>query len=113
MITYETFYEIFDLVSGEPEFELFFRNTNETYMIIKYENCVSFQRCGAQGDGSREFIYKNLDELYHSRLIDGICLNESWETIEDIILDAIFDMASSSDVEKLKMCQGELYEVRQ
>ena len=67
------------------------------YMITKYKDYVTFQT-----SGSGEMKYKNLDELYHLELINGICLKKDWENIEDIILWPIFDFSSPSDIEKIR-----------
>lgn len=99
MITYQVFKKIFDAYNGEPECEIYFNETETTYMIIKYDNCVTFQRCGVE-DGSGEFEYRDLDTLYHSVLIDGICLEKDWNNIETIVIDSAFDLAF--EIEKLK-----------
>ncbi len=101
MITYQVFKKIFDAYNGEPECEIYFNETETTYMIIKYDNCVTFQRCGVE-DGSGEFEYRDLDTLYHSVLIDGICLEKDWNNIETIVIDSAFDLAFPDEIEKLK-----------
>ena len=53
MLSFEEFTSIYDAAQGEPEFEIYFMNQAKTYMIIKYGDHVSFQRCGAN-DGSGE-----------------------------------------------------------
>ena len=58
MITYPEFKKIFDVFEGESECEIYFIETATTYMIIKYDNCVTFQRCGVT-NGSGEFDYSN------------------------------------------------------
>ncbi|MCI9354740.1 MAG: hypothetical protein HFE58_08055 [Firmicutes bacterium] len=97
MITYEVFRELFYMIGDEPEFEVYFKNNSKMYMITKYKDYVTFQT-----SGSGEMKYKNLDELYHSELINGICLKTDWENIEDIILWPIFDFSSPSDIEKIR-----------
>ncbi len=68
-------------------------------MITKYKDYVTFQTAS----GSGEMKYKNLDELYHSELINGICLKkQTGKNIEDIILWPIFDFSSPSDIEKIR-----------
>lgn len=45
MIDFESFKKIFYKISGEHEFEISLNNTDDTYMIIKYPNDISFQKC--------------------------------------------------------------------
>ena len=46
MISIEEFETIYNLIPGEPEFELWFDKDGPSYMIIKYADCATFQRCG-------------------------------------------------------------------
>lgn len=101
MITYPVFKKIFDAYPGEPECEIYFKGTGTTYMIIKYDNCVTFQRCGVK-DGSEEFDYRDLDTLYHSVLLDGVCLEKDWDNIETIVIDNSFDLAFKDEIENMK-----------
>ena len=98
MITYGEFKKLFDVIPGEPEFELYFDHTENTYMIIKYDNRVTFQRCGYK-TGLDEAEYNSLADLYVADLMDGICLQEDWKHITDIIIDATFSVLS--DIEDL------------
>ena len=68
-------------VGIEPEVSLFMLD-NE-YMIIGYKDKCSFQRCGVR-DGSGEYFYTSLDELYSSITIDGILLARDWDKITSI-----------------------------
>ena len=45
----------------KPELSLFMRD--KEYMIISFKDRYSFQRCDIN-DGSGEFFYDTLDELY-------------------------------------------------
>ena len=101
MITYKDFKRIFDAYDGEPECEIYFNGTTTTYMIVKYDDNVTFQRCGVE-NGSGEFEYPDLDTLYHSVVIDGICLEKDWNNIETIVIDSSFDLAFPEEIEKLK-----------
>ena len=85
MISYLDFKIIFNAIDGEPECEIYFKGSDVTYMIIKYDGYVSFQRCGYVVEGSGEFTYKSLDDLYHSILVDGICLEKDWDKIETML----------------------------
>ena len=102
MITYSVFKKIFDAYPGEPECEIYFNGTDVTYMIIKYKRYVTFCRCGYIVEGTEEFKYDNLDELYHSVLVDGICLEKDWNNIETIVIDSSFDLAFDDRIDKLK-----------
>ncbi len=90
---YEAFKKLYDCVPGEPEFEIIFRGIKKTYMIIKYDDHVSFQRCGTY-DGSGEYEYSSLDELCEIKSVDGICLRDMWDNIETIIAEARYDLSS-------------------
>lgn len=70
-------------VDIEPEMSMTFRGKESEYMIIGYPGHVSFQRCG-YSDGSGEFDYASLDELFDAELIDGICLKKDWYKLTDI-----------------------------
>ena len=76
----------------EPEFEICFFDHANTYMIIKYDDHVSFQRCGVS-DGSGEFDYSSLSELYQTTTVDGICLKDEWDYIQTIIADSMYDLS--------------------
>ena len=91
MISYTKFKELFDSIdsNSEPEIELYFKNKHNTYMIIKYYDYISFQRCGNQEEQSGEIQYKSLDILYNSRTIDNIVLKDEWKNIQDILFDGI------------------------
>ncbi len=87
MISYDKFRAYFNQIEGyEPEIRIIFDNRKSEYMIIKYSNYITFQRCGVD-DGSDEVIFKDLDDLYKARTIDDILLKEDWNRIKDIILD--------------------------
>lgn len=68
---------------GEPEIWLNFCDKKNDYMIIAFEDKCSFQRCGAY-DGSGEFFYDTLDELYETETVDGILLKRDWDKITEI-----------------------------
>ncbi len=83
MITYEEFKRYYDAGVHEPEFYVLFADRNEEYMIIKYADGPTFQRCGAT-NGSGEYKYPDLDALYCADTIDRINLKRDWDKIEDI-----------------------------
>lgn len=76
----------FDLLNC-CEIELIFDNTNETYMIVKYEDYMTFARCGEE---SEEISFKSFDELASTRTIDSVLLKEDWGRIKDFIIDGCF-----------------------
>lgn len=67
----------------EPEISIEFSDKESQYMIIVYEDRVTFQRCGAN-DGSGEIPFHTLDELYETETVDGILLKRDWNKITDI-----------------------------
>lgn len=99
MIDFESFKKIYESIPGEPEFELCFKNTNDTYMIIKYPDDISFQKC-CDKEHRKEIICSSLDELYNSILYDDICLKRDWNNINDIIIDAAWSVID--DIEEIE-----------
>lgn len=83
MITYEEFKRYYDGGDYEPEFYVVFEDRQAEYMIIKYADGPTFQRCGTV-DGSGEYKYPSLDALYGADTIDGINLKRDWDKIEEI-----------------------------
>lgn len=98
MITYQKFKEIFDNIdtNSEPEIELFFNNRDNTYMIIKYNDFITFQRCG-KDEQSGEIKFSTLDELYKTKTIDNIVLKDEWDNISDIIFEASFSVIEDKE----------------
>ena len=96
MINYNDFKKLLYAISGESEFEIYFYNNDDTYMIIKYNNFVTFQKCSDEQDRG-EIKYTTLDELYNSILMDEICLKNDWNNIKDIIIDATFSVVYDKD----------------
>ena len=101
MIAYEAFKKMFNETPGEPEYEIIFRGNKKTYMIIKYDDHASFQRCGFH-DGSGEYEYPSFEELCETKSVDGICLRDMWENIETIIAEARYDLSLPDEVEDFK-----------
>lgn len=100
----------------EPEMSLILRGKEAEYMIIGYTGHVSFQRCGTS-DASGEYDYKDLDTLFASELIDGICLNRDWHKVTDIWcqpdiedIDAVIEDYRIA-VEKRKEELGDRYQI--
>lgn len=64
------------------EAELTLYINDKAYMIIIYDNYCSFQRCG-WNDGSGEYIFNSLDELYKATQVDNIILERDWDKIQE------------------------------
>lgn len=96
-LTFEQFKIIYEAIEGEPEFSVYFSNRDEEYMIIKYDERVSFQRCGVQ-NGSGEIFFDTLDSLCISKTIDDICLKEDWKNISDIIVNYRYQLSNKDDL---------------
>lgn len=96
MITYEKFKELFDSLdsSRHPEIEFFFKNYKESYIMVKFENYISF---GNSTIGTFEF--KTLDELYNSN-INGLCLKNDWHKINDIYVDMTFSVKDKNEIKR-------------
>ena len=67
----------------EAELRIFFANNPNEYMIIIYKDHCSFQRCGFNGTGSGERVFKTLEDLYKAEQIDDIVLECDWDKIND------------------------------
>lgn len=98
MIDYEAFNRLYHSIPGEPEFEIRFGRNQKSYMIIKYDDHVSFQRCGVE-DGGGEYDYPSLEVLYETVSVDGVCLKDVWGSIDTIIADSIFDLSLRDELE--------------
>lgn len=108
VISYEKFLEIFNLIPHHSECEFYLVDTKETYMLIKYEDNISFQRCGysdemikngwpADRRGSGEIFYKTFEELYVKKTVDDICLKDSWDKVEVICINSSFNLPAETD----------------
>lgn len=99
MISYLKFKEIFDNINPnrESEIEIYFKNKKNTYMIIKYKDYITFQRCGIKEEQSGEIKFTSLDELYNSQTIDSIILKDEWINIEDILLDCTYSIVKDKE----------------
>lgn len=84
MVTYD-FQTIKELlqksIDNGWEAELTLYMNNKEYMIIIYDDHCSFQRCGYK-EGSGEYDFSSLDELYVAEQVDGIILKRDWDDIE-------------------------------
>lgn len=73
---------------GEPEVTIKFKNVNSQYMIIKYKDYYTFQRCGINDD-SGEICFKSFYLLINTNTIDNINLKRDWNNIEEILIDEV------------------------
>ncbi len=62
------------------EAELCIKIKNNKYMIIPLKDKISFQWIGK----TNEIYYKSVEELFSSKLINGIILDKDWNQLEDI-----------------------------
>lgn len=99
-ISYETFSGIKSAARWEPEFSLTFAGNCGKYMIIPFEQSVSFQRYGLPEEQTGEIWFDSLDALYGAETIDGICLKRDWERIESLIADFRYDLFDEDDLER-------------
>lgn len=95
IMTYERFVEVLNNIPFEPEFEIYLRNCDDTYMVIKYENRVSFQKCGDNVSG--EEYFDDFNELYNAQTIAGVCLRERWNDIQSIVVNSSFHIPEDLD----------------
>lgn len=87
MISLKLFRQIYEKIPVESKIELFYKDN--TYMIIKYDKYLSFQKCGDLNNQSGEVRYLNLDDLCNSTLIDGINLENDFHLIDDIVINGM------------------------
>ena len=90
MIDYEYFKRIFNAIKGEPEFNVTFKNNKDVYMLIKYDEYVTYTKVSDEIN-IKEVKYKDLDELYNIVLIN------CWSNIEDIVIDTIYSVVNDLD----------------
>lgn len=95
-VDFDLFEKLFDKISGEPEITIYFNDNENNYKIIKYDGYVTFQKCGIV-DGSSEIKYNNLRELFETKTIDDICLQDKWNEINDIIIDESLSLKDDLD----------------
>jgi len=103
-LTFDQFKKINETIRGEPEFAFYFDSDTE-YMIIKYDDEVSFQRCGCGEEGSGEFFFPDLDTLYHAVTVDNICLKRDWERIELMYINDSFMLSNDMKQDLGLICE--------
>lgn len=84
MISFEEFKkDLEELTKKGREPEIPFLVNGHKYMIIGFKDRVSFQRFGDSiEEQSGEVYFKTIDELYHTKTIDGVLLERDWGIIE-------------------------------
>lgn len=107
MLSIEEFKKLYGALGGEPEFEFTFEDRDCAYMVIKYDDHASFQRCGSK-DGSGEINYADLDSILESKLIDGINLKRDWGRICDILVNSTISLAYYSNTEDVIEEHGDI-----
>ena len=100
MIDYKKFKELFEILDSNraPEIEIMFKNRKDRYLLIKFNNKITF------GNSLKAIDYKDIEELYNSRTVDNIILKEDWNSIEDILIDMTFSI--KEDKQKIKEIYG-------
>ena len=91
MLSIEEFKRLYEALGGEPEFEFVFEGRDCAYMIIKYDDHASFQRCGYEG-GSGEIDYADLD----------------WGRVCDVVANNAISLACYSSAEEVLDEHGEI-----
>ena len=86
MMEFEKFKEIFNNLDGEPEITIKYQDDSSNYMIIKYNNYVTYQKCGID---AIETKYNSIDELYEN------ILKNNWNKITNIIIDEGIDLINN------------------
>ena len=108
MIPLQIFSELFHLAPTGTEFEFYFNNTEGSYMLIKYDDSVSFQRCGysqkmikegwnADYLGTDELFYTSFEELYVVTTVDGLYLKNDWNKVKQICIDSLYCIPDDID----------------
>lgn len=66
-----------------PIIQLNFEDRECPYAIIGYKHYVSFVRCNSliSDEGIEEIQFDSLEKLFQSDLLDGICLERDWHTV--------------------------------
>ena len=105
MYTYrEVEQKLNELIAADCEPEIEVKIKGIYYMIIGYEEFVTFQRCGNPGSG--EIRFSSWRELYHATTIDGICLERDWGQIEEMYSHEFEDMETLLMLYSLKNGHG-------
>ena len=69
-----------EYLKNDIEAELCIRIKNNKYMIIPLKDKISFQWIGK----TNEIYCKNVEDLFSSKLINGIILDKDWNQLKDI-----------------------------
>lgn len=94
MIPFEKFKELFNCLDSNrhPEIEIIING--DSYILIKFENYISYGKDFAPINE----VYKldDIDELYETN-INGICLKDNWNKVEDILIDLTFSVINNKE----------------
>lgn len=100
MISYKKFKELFEVLDSNrsPEIEIIFKNRKDSYVLIKFNEKITF------GNSEKAIDYKDIEEVYNSKTVDNIVLNKEWNNIEDILINMTFSV--KNDKAKIKEIYG-------
>ena len=95
MITYEKFKKLFNQLDSnrEPEIEIYVNDSD--YLLIKFENHITYGKWELEST-NEIYTFNNLDELYEAN-IEGICLKNDWDKVEDILIDLTFSVIDNKE----------------
>ncbi len=102
MLSFEEFEEIYNLIPGKPEFELWFDEGALSYTIIKYADYATFQRCDNGSHGSGEFECPSQEALLSANLLGGLNHRRGWRRIQSIAASDSWRLNDPNDLQHLK-----------
>lgn len=94
MISFEKFKELFNYLDSSRNPEIKIIVNGDDYLLIKFENYITYGKDFAPADEIYKF--NDLDELYNAS-INGICLKDNWDKVEDILIDLTFSVIDNKD----------------
>jgi hypothetical protein len=97
MISYTQFKELLNKIEPNTELEILFKNISNKYMIIKYENNYTFQRCGSLEEQSGEMPFDSLEAILTTKTIDDINIKDNWNNIKDIVINYTYSIVDDKD----------------
>lgn len=100
MLSCDEFKAILERLKPGAEIEIWTKGMTDSYMIIKYRDNVSFQKCGYPPFDVSE--YGSFDELLDEATIEGTAIRQMWDKIGDIVVNNTFSMNVDDDIRWLK-----------
>lgn len=94
MIAYREFSEIIGSAPNCSRFELTFGNTDEKFIIVKYEEYISFSPFGTD---AKEEYFSSLEELAEKKSFCGRRLEEVWPEVSDVVAVSTYSLSSESE----------------